>query len=204
MPDFIPNTDGDLSIFLRNLKGQLGKHQKALGLTDAQIKDVSDRADEVCAAIEKNEARRSDYLAQTAATRALKAKHIPALRGFIRLVKALPGYSEEIGTSLGVLSSASASLRSEELKGECVVKAHKGFVRVEFKKLGCDGVNVYSQLQGEKEWRFLARDTNSPYDDHTPLRQPGVPEIRLYRVIRVERDEEVGEPSDAALVTVAG
>lgn len=204
MPDFIPNTDGDMQGFLRNLKVRLPKHQKDLGLSDAQVKDALERGDELIASLDKNEGRRSDYLAQTAATRALKAKHIPALRGFFRLVKALPGYSEEIGVSLGILAPSTEELRGDDLKGECEVSVHRGFVRVQFTKQGCDGVNVYSQLLGDKEWRFLARDTNSPYDDYSPLQKAGTPEVRLYRVILVDKDEEVGSASDAVTVTFSG
>jgi hypothetical protein len=73
-----------------------------------------------------------------------------------------------------------------------------------FKKLGFDSVNVYARASGESEWHFLARDTNSPYDDHRELAKPGTPEVREYRLIGVLKDQESGTPSDSTSVTFSG
>jgi hypothetical protein len=204
MPDYIPNTDGDLLIFLRNWKAKVASRQKDLSLTDAQVKSAQDGADRLIGSIEKNEQKRSEYLAQTAATRAVKEVEIPAVRTLARLIKALPGYSEAIGADLGIVASSASGVTGQDVEAECQAEAHKGFVRVKFKKGKSDGVNVYCMIQGEAGWRFLARDTNSPYDDHTPLRQAGTPETRLYRVIFVHKDEEIGTPSPAITVHFPG
>jgi len=52
-------------------------------------------------------------------------------------------------------------------------------------------------------WRLLDRDNHPPYVDSTPLAQPGVPEVREYRLMGVWSDQEVGQPSDVASITVA-
>jgi hypothetical protein len=83
-------------------------------------------------------------------------------------------------------------------------EANHGFVRVRFKKTGFDGVNVYTRRKGETEWRFLARDTNSPYDDYSELAKEGAAEVPEYRVIGVCKDEQIGLPSDAVTVTFGG
>lgn len=204
MADYLPSADAPMQTFFRNLKTRLPKHQTALDITAAKLKDITDLGDGIVEALEKNLQRRSDYLAQTAATRELKAKRLPVFRAFVNWVKAQPGYTEEIGRSLGFIAPEGEDIAGEDVQAECTAEAHKGLVRVKFKKFGCTGVNVYTQLQGDKAWRFLALDTNSPYDDHTPLAQEGVPEVRLYHVVLVDKDVEVGRPSDTVTVTFAG
>lgn len=65
-----------------------------------------------------------------------------------------------------------------------------------------DGVNVYSRRQGTSEWKFLGRDTQSPYVDTTPLATAGTPEVREYRVRSVIDDAEIGDHSPTRQITV--
>jgi hypothetical protein len=53
-------------------------------------------------------------------------------------------------------------------------------------------------------WKFLSRDTNSPYNDHTPLTTPGVPEVREYQAYGVLNDVQIGLASDIVSVTFGG
>ena len=59
------------------------------------------------------------------------------------------------------------------------------------------------RLQGATEWVKLAFDSQSPYIDTTPLAVAGKPEVREYRVRAVVADEEIGEFSDIATMTVS-
>jgi hypothetical protein len=77
-------------------------------------------------------------------------------------------------------------------------------VRIKFKKLGADGINLYSRLKGTTGWKFVSRDTNSPYDDHTPLTVAGQSEAREYQAFGVLNDEQIGVGSDIVTVTSAG
>ena len=43
-----------------------------------------------------------------------------------------------------------------------------------------------------------------PFDDQTPLKTSGVPEVREYTAQGVIGDDEVGQPSDIVSVTFAG
>ena len=48
----------------------------------------------------------------------------------------------------------------------------------------------------------LARHPHS-YVDHTPLAQPGVPEVREYRLLAMQNDAVSGQPSSILTVTVS-
>ena len=120
----------------------------------------------------------------------------------MRLLKAQPTYSESIGQDLGVVGTA-AMLAAQEAKPTLRAELAPGLVRLKFSKEGWSGVNVYRQ-QPDGSWRFLGTDTRSPYEDRTPLAQPGQPELRQYRVTYLHKDLEVGTPSDTVSVTFAG
>ena len=60
-------------------------------------------------------------------------------------------------------------------KADITAEVFSGYVRIKFKKGKSGGINLYSRLQGQTAWKFVSRDTNSPYDDHTPLAVPNTP-----------------------------
>lgn len=66
------------------------------------------------------------------------------------------------------------------------------------------GINLDSRIKGQSAWKFVARDTISPYDDHTPLAVPGTAEVREYQAFGVLSDEQIGQPSDIVSVTFGG
>lgn len=70
-----------------------------------------------------------------------------------------------------------------------------------FTKSKSDGVNLYSQRDGEAGFGFLARDASSPYVDNRPLLVPGKPEVRRYKAVYVLNDQETGQFSDEVTVT---
>jgi len=51
-----------------------------------------------------------------------------------------------------------------------------------FKKKGHVGVWIENQVASETDWKQLAISTSSPYHDSRPLKVPGRPEKRRYRV----------------------
>ncbi len=74
---------------------------------------------------------------------------------------------------------------AEHLTPEFKLKVQDGSghqeVEIKFTKFGHDG--VYIELRRNAgAWGFLAIDTNSPYDDDTPLLAPPAPETREYRM----------------------
>lgn len=202
--DFVPTRDADQTIWLKNFRDKLPAHAKTLGWSDAQTQATQKRCDELVASITLNEKKYAEYLAQVASTRSMKASELNALRGEARRIKSAVGYTEAMGKDLGIVKTSAMPAAPTAFKARAVAELHPGFVRIKWRKAGCDSVNVYMRRRGETEWRFLGRDTSSPYDDATPLAQTGVIETREYRVIALRRDQEIGEPSDILSVTFSG
>ena len=102
------------------------------------------------------------------------------------------------------IAGSDSGFNSETYKASITAEAFSGYVRIKFRKGQTDGVIIYVRLKGQTVWKFLARDTNSPNDDHTPLATPGVPEVREYQAFGVLNDEQIGQPTDIVSVTFGG
>lgn len=202
--DFYPRRDAEQVSWLKNFRAKLDGHGKTLGLAPARIKEVAGRLDALIDSFEQKDRATATYQAAVAAHEELEVRLVAELRADIRELKANRLCSDAIKADLQIVSSSEGSFRLADARPSVVAEAHPGFVRLRFKKLGFDGVNVYTRRHGETAWRFLARDTNSPYDDHSDLEKPGVPEVREYRLVGVVKDQEQGQPTDAVSVTFTG
>jgi hypothetical protein len=202
MADYIPDSDAQLSTWLKNYRVKLANHQTVLTLTDAALKAGQGSVDKIVGGIEKTEQKRTEYQAQVAATRSIKETELASLRALNRLIKAQPTYTEAIGRDLGIVGSMN-TLAADTAKPTLRADVQPGFVRLRFSKEGFTGVNLYRERSGGS-WEFLARDTQSPYEDRTPLAAAGQPEVRRYRAVYLHKDSEVGEPSDVVQATFQG
>jgi hypothetical protein len=128
------------------------------------------------------------------------------LRNSIAGIKTNAGCTADVAADLGIVGGAD-SFDPNTYIGEirAVELTAPEHVTIKFGKArgNIDGVNVYSRKQGTTDWKFLARDTQSPYVDTTPLATPGTPEVREYRVRGVINDDEIGDYSPALQITVS-
>ena len=76
-------------------------------------------------------------------------------------------------------------------------------MELDFTLATSDGVNIYSKRDGDTEFKFLARDTTSPYIDNRPMLVAGKPELREYKAVFVRRDKEVSPFSDEITINCA-
>lgn len=202
--DFIPTRSGDRAIWLQTLSSKIDPVVKTLGMPSTFGKDVQGRCQTLIAAYQANDAKRAEYQAQVSSTTSLDEALLPEIRAALRLLKAQPGYTDDIGRSLGIVAAPGSSALPAKIRPSASAEARRGLVRIRFRKSGLDGVNVYGRRAGEAGWRLLGRDNQSPFEDRAPLDKPGVPEVREYQLIGVQRDQEVGVPSDTLTVTYAG
>jgi hypothetical protein len=200
MPDYIPHTDDGLKTWLQKRKVKLPLHAAALGLTPAQVAARQADCNAIIAEIDNVAQKRAALAPAVAAKEATK---LAAIRLQTRQEKVAAGYTPAIGQDLDIVGEETDENLAQsrpDLKGQ----AYEGYVRLRFKKGGWDGVNLYTRLEGQTAWQFLAHDTNSPYDDQRPLSVPNQPETREYIAIGVVDDVEVGLPSEVVQVVYAG
>jgi len=121
------------------------------------------------------------------------------VRKKVTRIKAHKNYTDAMGRELGIIGTTT-TFDATGYKPFLSVEVTGGLVGIKFQKKGVDGVNIYCRRKGEVSWRFLARDTRSPYDDHIKLENPSQPEHWEYRAYGVVNDMEIGQPSDVVEV----
>jgi hypothetical protein len=123
------------------------------------------------------------------------------VRKFAKRVKGHRNCTEALLIQLGLVGEEDTTDMTQQQPVLVGTPLGKGQVEIAFNKMLADGVNLYSQRDGDAGFVFLARDTWSPYVDNRPLLAAGKPEMRRYMAKFVIGDAEVGYESDS--ITVA-
>ena len=203
MADYVPKIDDALVTWLTNLKTKVPTYTTTLGLTQARAGQINAWCCALIAAIQNAAQQKDAWLAATAAKQTQNTASIAGLRSEIAQWKANPAITDAIIADLEI-SGSNGGFDPESYQASITAQAFSGYVRIKFKKLGADAINLYTRIKGTMGWKFVSRDTNSPYDDHTPLAVAGQSEVREYQAIGVLGDAEIGQPSAIVSVTFAG
>jgi hypothetical protein len=139
----------------------------------------------------------------TVSTRALETELTAIIRNQVGGMRKNAGWTESMSAELQT-TGVEEVFDPLTFKPKFKSTVMPGSVLHEFIKGPSEGVNVYCRIKGTAAWKFVARDTNSPYEDHTPLAQAGVAENREYAMRGVKNDAEFGLMSDIVSVTFAG
>jgi hypothetical protein len=203
MNDYFPRSSAGQVTWLTNFKTKIATTGVDLGLTADLITELQANCTQLIDAVNEVETKR------TALKAAVKNKELALqteagnIRTAIARFKTAPAYTQVIGQELGVIGVAT-SMDMASYKASISAELFAGFVRIKFTKKGSDGVNIYHRKKGEASWKFLARDTKSPYDDHIVLAVAGQPEHWEYRALGVVDDIEIGIASDIVEIVFGG
>lgn len=203
MADIFPTNWAEYRAWLLNMKTEITTEGPKFGLTAGQITSVQATCQAEMDKIDAYNAALSAVAAALETAKHGKAVTDTALREEINDWKMAAGWDTAIATKLRAMTTKTP-FDPNTYKPEFTVKIVGGEIRIDWKKKGAQGVKVYCRLKGQTGWTFLAMDTSSPYIDGNPLAQPGVPEVREYRLRGVVNDEEIGLDSDILSVTWAG
>lgn len=203
MADYVPTTDGGLRPWLTNLKTNVSTLVTPLEITSARMTNITVWCDTLLTAMDAADQAKTAWLTASQAKQTQMNTSLAGLRGEVAKWKVADGMTDAIAAELQIVGG-SAPFNPETYQAQITVQAFSGYVRVKFIKSGADGINLYMRLKGQTAWKFVSRDTNSPYDDHTPLAVAGQSEVREYQAFGIWGDEQIGQPSDIVSVTFAG
>lgn len=203
MADFIPPADDAKIIWLTNLRDTIDAHATTLGITAARVTQIKAWCNDLIAQINATNTAKQAWLAAAATKATQQTASLGGLRGEINQWKANPACTDAIEAALKIVGSGS-DFDPDTFKAEITAEVISGHVRIKFKKGQTHGINLYSRLKGQSAWKFVSRDTNSPYDDFTALAVAGTPEVREYQAYGVLNDEQIGLASDIVSVTFGG
>ena len=117
-------------------------------------------------------------------------------------MKLSAGYTEAIGTDLGVVGAQETEKPVPKFIAELLQGAGCQCVKLGFYKYGHMGVYIECR-RGTGAFEFLAIDTESPYMDERPLLVVGQPEVREYRMRFWDKGTPNGDWTDVVKVTVS-
>jgi len=204
---YLPSAEELLRAWFLRFDTNIDDAAGPLALTPEIVAALKAQGSAAMASIDTLLTSKAAYLSDVAAKNAAVGSAKTFFRNEITIIKKLPGYTEAIGESLGLIPAVTPfDPTNYQAKITSAVNfASGGHVRLRFSKANgnIDGVNMYSQLAGQTAWNLLGFKMLTPYIDDTPLAQPGVPEIRLYRCVGVIGDVEIGFASDPVQVTVS-
>lgn len=206
MADFVPGDNENLLVWATNLRDRIAVHGPTLGMTAAQITAYQGVLNVIIAALQAVVAAKSNLASAVANAKTRKQTDLSKsgpVRTEINKWKASGLLSDAMAADMKIVGTGDV-FDPATYKPVITASVFAGYVRIGFKKLGVDGLNIYSRLKGQTTWKKLTFDTNSPYDDHTELAVAGAAEVREYRAIGVIDDIEIGLPSDIVSATFAG
>ncbi len=196
---YFPTSDATQSAWAGNYRAKIAEVASALGLTPEQVEKQKLECDTIMSSISNVSAKKADLKEAIGKRNEIIATNGDALRADISNIKTLPGYTVGIGNALGIISVTS-SVDYAKFKPTLIIGMFGGKVRIKFKKMQTDGVNIYRKKVDATEWSFLARANKSPYDQSFVLEVSGQSEIWQYRAFGVVNDNEVGLASDIVQV----
>ena len=201
MADFIPSADDAKIIWLTNLRDTIDAHATTLGITTARVTQIKAWCNDLIDEINATNTAKQAWLSAAAAKTTQEATSLAGLRGEINQWKPNPNMTPAISAALKIVGTDGGfdpnTYKAEITKIEVIA----GHVQIKWKKGPTHGINLYSRLKGQSAWHFVARDTNSPYDDYTALAVAGTAEVREYQAYGVLNDQQIGQPSDIVTVT---
>jgi hypothetical protein len=182
---YFPTSDAAQSAWAGNYKVKIADVAATLGLTHEQVdKQVAD-CEKIIGSISNVAAKRADLKETIGNRNEIIATNGGSLRADISNIKTLPGYTVGIGSALGIISPSS-SADYATFKPILTIGMFGGKVRIKFKKMETDGVNIYRKKVDATEWSFLARANKSPYDQGYVLEVTGQPETWQYRALDMQ------------------
>lgn len=200
--DYFPKKDTELKTWCTNYRNRIALDGPALGLTPAEIADQQQWCDEIIANIEAVYQAKIAHKTATARKETTKKNNMRKLRSAAHGVKSKSNYAPSVGKGLGIIGGANYQPEASTYQPKFKAMVVGNHVRLTYTKKGIKGVEVFRMIPGHENWKSLGRDDNSPFIDLQPLKTPGVPEIRRYRMIGILDDKHFGQYSDEVEVTV--
>ena len=195
--DYVPKKRNDRYIWYKTISSNVVAEAVKFGGQAGDATAVKTALDGVVARMDDtNTAQDAVDAARTLETNAEKAA-LALVRAKVGCWKKLSGWAASGSAEVLEVVGSSTTLDPASYQTSLTVSLVPGGVKLAFTKKGVEGVVIYSRLKA-------GSCNHSPFIDHTPLAQAGVPEQREYMARGMIKDAEIGQDSDAVIVTFAG
>lgn len=192
---FFPRAESFLVVWATNYQEKIAVHATALGLSPTEVAAEVAFCQAIIDSINAANNQKNLYKAALETRDTTISFQGGELRLGIARHKMASGYTEAIGQDLGIVGSA-GEFDAANYKPEINAELFGGNVRIRFRKMGVDGINIYKRQKGTSTFTFLSRATKSPFEYRPVLSESNKPEHWEYRAFGVINDVEIGIASD--------
>jgi len=198
--DCIPTQRGGARLdWLLNYRDKIAAYVGFLGLNPKEVSEVCGEI-ESCVAARGNISQLRNRVHDAWVSQRHREKSLEErIRTQVVSAKSIAMFTEEIRRQLWI-DDGTTPFDPDTSQPSFHLMVEAGAVRVYFEKGQFDAVNIYCRISGQPAWRFIARDTNSPYLDCSPPAAGDTAEIREYVLRGVIDDLEIGKVSAVQLV----
>ena len=194
---YFPQQDAALLVWATNYLEKIPTFATELGMTPAEVDAEVTICRSIINSINLVNTQKNLLKGAVDSRDTIIATQGGVLRLDIARHKMAKDYTEAIGQDLGIIGT-STEFDPATYKAEIFTELFGGNIRIRFKKLGVDGINIYKRQKGNPAWVLLTRATKSPYDFHPVLTEANKPEHWEFRAFGVINDIEIGLASDIA------
>lgn len=193
--DYLPQSEAELSKWTANLAAQFAIIGPALGFTADDVTAVTSACNGIGTSISESDAAVLESEKKITAKKNSIKTHTVTIRNIAQRVKVAPGYTEEIGKTLGIIAGGSSF---DPATAQPVVTLVKGSAGWDFKYNlhgYFTGVVVFRKKAGESEFVKIDVDLKPPYTVPATT-APGTEYYFQY----LKHDQVMGFPSDIIAV----
>jgi len=195
--DAIPASDEKFVFWCKKL---LKNITPETGIAEDKLTTLRTDLDELSAFI-SNTSEIQDTMRHAVQTKRVKRQELEkSVRAEIKRIKASSEYTLAEGFRLGIETPLKSNHAVDTVPQLSAVNRTGGIAEISFSKYGSDGINMYSQREGDSGWVLLGFASRTPFVDNRPLLTANQAEMRRYSAVYVKKRKEVGDFSDEVVV----
>ena len=196
--DYIPNGKHEFKDWAVDFTDTTKNNIGSFGITDASYADVKKLADDLVNCSIREQKLIDEKLKQIKLCQSARKVLEDACRASAQNIKSNSAYTDAVGRDFNIIG-AEIIFDPKTFKPIITLRRVSIGVEVSFEKSETEGINLYRRVEGEEDWRYMARDTHSPYIDTKKMDSHTTYEYMAWAVIK---DKEIGLESDTAHITV--
>ncbi len=203
MNDWYPSQDAKLSAFLTNFVANVGTATAELNLSANAFAAATAAAQNWLVCYTARQEAQKTLDTALAALQKQAPDTQKNLRAAAKQIKSTMNVPASILALLELTSTGEASLDRVAAQAPALAAtAERDTVVIKYKKMGHQGLLLYSCRTGETAFSLLGTYTLNRIEDTRPNRVPSQPELRQYYAVYMDKDQPTGSQSATVGVVI--
>ena len=199
--DFIPRSPTDFKEWGDNFIS--GLHNNNNLVTTAKVQEAGTACQNINLAYDELQSKENAYKRALANYNQSKENNLPILRNIVNDVKKSDNYNDGIAQSLKIVTVAPQPTDWDAVKPNPKIKILANCVEISYTRADSEGVRVFCKRGNDTDFKFIAHNTGSPFEDTRANMNGNASEKREYYLVYVRKNRPVGQLSDIVTANVS-